>query len=305
MQYRTLIVDAPFVARWLFEAKGPDATIPAALQWLIRLEAEHKPCHMVLCWERNAWPDDGIQRGTSFVGLHRPRAEIVEGYKANRPEPDPRYATCVKSILEGVQRLGWFQYRPMFDDGEADDVAATVSSLTRGPHLLWTADKDWAQLVRANVHMARWRIRDHAGDLLTPETIAGVMGWPAELIPSYLALCGDASDNVPGAPQIGPHRATDLLKACPDLLQRLDANECEFILRAGEAAGPGIGKWFQKVIDSRDLVLACWDVVTLRSVDLCQLEPDEGPTAEAAILWAHKIGLAYLEPQIRQYFDRP
>jgi 5'-3' exonuclease len=93
---------------------------------------------------------------------------------------------------------------------EADDLIGTLAAHWRDrghPVCIITSDKDLAQLIdrndtwwdfTRNQKLGRAKIKDKFG--VFPEQIA-----------DYLALTGDAVDNIPGVPGIGPKSAAALL----------------------------------------------------------------------------------------------
>ncbi len=150
------------------------------------------------------------------------RNEIFPDYKANRP-PAPielkRQFQWCQQLCEALG-LHW-QADPSW---EADDLIGTWSAMAnaRGRAVsIVTRDKDLAQLITPQDHL--W---DFAGDKrLDSDGIKAQFGvWP-EQIADYLALTGDAVDNIPGVAGVGPKAATALLQAFDTLeavYQRLD-----------------------------------------------------------------------------------
>ncbi len=97
---------------------------------------------------------------------------------------------------------------------EADDVIGTISA--RVPHgvhcYIVSSDKDTLQLVTEDVTVVSPNNR--ANKVFTPELVTYEMGVPPEQIPPELkALMGDASDNIPGIPLVGPKTAVRWLTA--------------------------------------------------------------------------------------------
>jgi len=84
-----------------------------------------------------------------------------------------------------------------------------------------SGDKDLAQVLRG--HDFWW---DFARDRqLGAAQVIEKFGVPPEAIQDYLGLCGDAVDNIPGVPGIGPKTASALLQEFGDmevLYQKLD-----------------------------------------------------------------------------------
>jgi DNA polymerase I len=97
---------------------------------------------------------------------------------------------------------------------EADDVLATVASLLRQegrPALVVSGDRDLLQTAHGSVRVHF--VGRRGKDALTYDE-GGVLerfGVPPWRLPSYVALVGDTSDNLPGVPGIGPGTAKKLL----------------------------------------------------------------------------------------------
>jgi 5'-3' exonuclease len=136
------------------------------------------------------------------------RNEIYADYKANRdPAPD-----------ELQRQFGWCQDLSralgltVCADSyfEADDLIATLARQCRErgqPVCVVTGDKDLAQLVVDRDHwwdFSRRRRLDRAG-------VFEHFGVHPHQIADYLALTGDAVDNIPGVPGVGPKTASALL----------------------------------------------------------------------------------------------
>src|SRR5215472_10434840 len=94
---------------------------------------------------------------------------------------------------------------------EADDIIATVSTkaLTAGLYpVVVTLDKDLYQLVDTILIL-----NTSKDDLIVDrDKVRELFGVAPEQIPDLLALWGDTSDNIPGAPGIGEKTARDLIQ---------------------------------------------------------------------------------------------
>ena len=139
------------------------------------------------------------------------RRELYPEYKQNREKASSVMIEQLRRTLAELERWG---YRVVGVPGqEADDVIATLAKLgSKAGYAvdIWTPDKD----VRQALHWARTRIVDPlngtvitGGDLLTDEK----WGIPPNMIPSFLALVGDGSDNLPGIDGCGPKQAAKIL----------------------------------------------------------------------------------------------
>jgi DNA polymerase-1 len=132
------------------------------------------------------------------------RDEQYAEYKANRsPMPDD-LSRQVEPLYEAVRALGW----PLLsiEGVEADDVIATLAeqATRRGWRtVISTGDKDLTQLVDGSV---LW-VNTMSNEKLDREGVAAKFGVPPEKITDYLALVGDAIDNIPGVDKVGPKTA--------------------------------------------------------------------------------------------------
>ncbi len=103
---------------------------------------------------------------------------------------------------------------------EADDVIATLAGQARGEGIdvmVVTGDRDLFQLIEPGVRiMATGRgITDTK--IYDREAVLDRYGIPPELIPDFVGLKGDTSDNIPGVPGIGDKTASQLLQEWGDL----------------------------------------------------------------------------------------
>ena len=102
------------------------------------------------------------------------------------------------------------------DGYEADDIIGTLaySANKKGFEVfMMTPDKDFGQLVTENVHLYKPAYMGNAVDVMGPKEVCEK--WDIENVSQVvdmLGLQGDASDNIPGIPGIGPKTASTLLK---------------------------------------------------------------------------------------------
>ena len=141
------------------------------------------------------------------------RHEAYAPYKAQRMKMPEDLAACIPYALELAEALNIPVVR--IDGFEADDVMGTLA--VKGAEAgfdvyMATPDKDAAQLVRPGVKLYR---PGRAGDAAEIYDEARVCEhWnlkaPSQMI-DYLALAGDASDNIPGIKGVGEKTAGDLI----------------------------------------------------------------------------------------------
>lgn len=142
------------------------------------------------------------------------RTKIYPAYKANREPAPPELKRQFELCRRYVRALGLMeQSSPKY---EADDLIGTLVHLGRKngrPSTIVTRDKDLTQLLNKDDFF--W---DFAGKgKLSYEKIIDSFGvWP-EQIADFLALAGDAVDNIKGVPGVGKKTAISLLKHFGDL----------------------------------------------------------------------------------------
>jgi DNA polymerase-1 len=140
------------------------------------------------------------------------RDDIYPQYKATRQAMPEDLAMQIEPLLETVRALGWPVV--VVDGVEADDVIATLVTHAETVHgwdsVISTGDKDLTQLVTGKV---LW-VNTMAVPIekLDPAGVKAKFGVPPERIIDYLALMGDAVDNVPGVDKVGPKTACKLIE---------------------------------------------------------------------------------------------
>ncbi|MFZ0256785.1 MAG: DNA polymerase I [Gammaproteobacteria bacterium] len=159
------------------------------------------------------------------------RDELYPAYKANRPPMPDELAHQIEPIHAVVRALGL----PLLEipGVEADDVIGTLATGAAALGLrtiISTSDKDLAQLVNEDIIL----VNTMDASKLNPTTVEAKFGVPASLIVPYLALIGDAVDNVPGIPKVGPKTAAKWLKVYGSL-SRLMAEADSITGKVGEA----------------------------------------------------------------------
>ena len=154
---------------------------------------------------------------------HTFRHELFPEYKAQReatPEDIKRAVPIIKDLIKAY-RIPILEV-PGF---EADDVIGTMAkaAVREGYEVrMITPDKDYAQLVEPNLLMQRPGHGNVPWEILGPQEVCEKYGLQSPLqVIDYLALMGDAADNIPGCPGVGPKTATTLLQqfgSCEDII---------------------------------------------------------------------------------------
>ncbi|MFN4173533.1 MAG: DNA polymerase I, partial [Parachlamydiaceae bacterium] len=177
-----------------------------------------------------------------FDGPHnaKSREALYANYKAHRASmpPDLNYQIewgRVWCDLYGIPSLS-------IPEVEADDTMGTIAKWGKDHGyeiFLVTSDKDMCQLVNGQVKIINIFKDNLLIDEAEVEKIYGVR--PDQFI-DYLAIMGDASDNVPGIAGFGPKTASELLKQFGSLDEilsnpdKLSGKKKEVIIREKENA---------------------------------------------------------------------
>ncbi len=136
------------------------------------------------------------------------RHALLPSYKANREPAPPELKRQFALCREFCRHLGVAEFASR--EYEADDLIGTLAARVRADGLrvtVVTRDKDLSQLVGPGDRF--WDYSDAAE--YAYEEIAARFGVAPERMADYLALTGDAVDNIPGVPGVGPKTATALM----------------------------------------------------------------------------------------------
>ncbi len=181
-------------------SKGHNTSVPFGFtNTLLEVIQKQKPTHIAVAFDTSA---------PTF------RDEIFTEYKATRqetPEDIRSGLPIVKEILKG------FNIPILALDGyEADDIIGTLAKRAEREGFevfMMTPDKDFGQLVTDKIKLYKPAYMGNAVDILGPKEVCEK--WDIEDVSQVidiLGLQGDASDNIPGIPGVGPKTAADLLK---------------------------------------------------------------------------------------------
>ena len=165
---------------------------------LLKAIKDEKPDYVVACFDK---------------GRETFRNEIYDGYKANRKQTDNELIMQIPRVRQIVEVLNV----PLYEQKgvEADDLIGSLATIATKDGLqtvIVTGDNDALQLVNDSVSV--YSLRRGVTDTLVyhRDDVKEKIGVFPEQIVDYKALSGDASDNIPGAPGIGPKTAVELLE---------------------------------------------------------------------------------------------
>jgi DNA polymerase-1 len=140
------------------------------------------------------------------------RHELFPAYKANREKAPEDLHAQVAVIEEILSALGVSSLRR--DGFEADDLIASLAEACRRERrdcYILSSDKDILQLVGGGVYVLHPGRGGSGMETWGPEKVREERGISPEQMVDYLALCGDASDNIPGVAGVGEKTAVKLL----------------------------------------------------------------------------------------------
>jgi DNA polymerase-1 len=188
----------------------PTGAVLGVLNMLLRMQREQNPELVAVVFDAP---------GKTF------RDELFAEYKSHRPPMPDDLRSQIEPLIDAVQALGLPLLR--IAGVEADDVIGTLAqrAVNSGLQvLISTGDKDMAQLVNERVTLVNTMTNsslDRAGVKVKFDV------YPEQII-DYLALVGDASDNIPGVPKVGPKTAAKWLneyRTLDNLLENQDRIE--------------------------------------------------------------------------------
>lgn len=268
-------------SNWLFRAyhalpplTAPDGTPTGAVHgmgnMLRRLIKDYAPQQLAVVFD---------PPGKTF------REDIYPEYKANRGATPEDLVIQFPLVVELCEAMG---LRVLQIPGvEADDVIGTLATraAARGePVLIVSGDKDLAQLVTDQVHI----LDTMKNRRMDPGGVVEKFGVAPERIVDYLALMGDASDNIPGVPGVGEKTAAKLLK---------EHGTLDDVIAASANIKGKLGENLRASLDTLPLAK---DLATIRieldlPVGLEDLAPGE-PDHEQLDAFHARLGMSRREP---------
>jgi 5'-3' exonuclease len=202
-----LAIDGPFVLYRSFfalpdsikDADGnPVNALLGSVNLILRIAADAQPRAIVVCFGAEA--------------AHY-RTELYPDYHAARP-PVPDALQWQFDRAPGLfEAFGWTSMSS--DSLEADDLLGALADAevdAAGRALIMTGDRDMYQCAAENVSVVFLKQGASGFEEVDPAEVRRRYGIEPELVPDFIALRGDPSDGLPGAPGIGAKTAAALLE---------------------------------------------------------------------------------------------
>lgn len=188
-----------FLGRPMVNSRGEDTSIIFGFtRYLLDLIGREHPTHIAVSFD----PPGGTFRN-----------RLYPAYKANRGETPQLVIDSLEPLTNIVKALDIPVL--MVHDFEADDVIGTVAKRFHSSKMdvyMVTPDKDYGQLVGPGIYQLKPGKGGSDSEILGVKQICDKYGLSStSQVIDMLALCGDASDNVPGVQGIGPVGASKLL----------------------------------------------------------------------------------------------
>lgn len=196
---RILLVDISWLFRRFWHTTPESAERnTAAQQVLDRLTTLENEAHVICCLDAPPYK----------------RKELFPEYKGQRAEPSEELTAAKRWLLGQLKARGYPIARAK--GYEADDVMATLAELLiDGEHCedvwLYGPDKDMWQCLGPGVYQYCPGDKNKPDECRSEMWLREMKGLLPEQVVDYLALVGDASDNVPGCPGVGEKTALKLL----------------------------------------------------------------------------------------------
>ena len=275
-----LAIDGPFVLYRSFFAL-PDAitdgdghpvnALLGAVNLILRIAADRRPRAIVVCF--------GAEAATYRTDLYPP-------YHAQRPPVPDALAWQFERAPALFAAFGW----PSMDseDLEADDLVGSLAGAEvdgGGTALIMTGDRDMYQCAGERVSVVYLKQGSSGFEEVDPAEVRRRYGIDPPLVPDFIALRGDPSDGLPGAPGIGAKTATALLERHGSL---------EAVIAAADQERPRIGAALR---DNADELRAFKEIATLRPSTVSVPEDRETDLAGGATA-ARELGMNRLAQRL-------
>ena len=202
-----LAIDGPFVLYRSFFALPDSITdgdghpvnaLLGAVNLILRIAADARPRAIAVCWGAEA----AVYRTALYPDYHAARPPVPDALQWQFDRA-PALVTA----------FGWTSLTTA--ELEADDLLGALASAESdrgGRALIMTGDRDMYQCATDTVSVVYLKQGARGFETVDPAEVRNRYGVAPELVPDFIALRGDPSDGLPGAPGIGPKTAAELLE---------------------------------------------------------------------------------------------
>lgn len=189
-----------FIKNPRINSKGTDTSaIMGFMNSLLDVIKRERPDHLAVCFDRGGSKD---------------RVEMFPEYKANRDETPE----AIRIAIPYIEKILKAMHIPIIvkEGFEADDIIGTLSKQAEKAGYktyMVTPDKDFAQLVSENIFMYRPVFGGGYETWGIPEVKEKFEIEHPDQVIDFLAMKGDAIDNIPGLPGVGDKTAKKFIAA--------------------------------------------------------------------------------------------
>lgn len=220
------------------------------------------------------------------------RVELYPPYHAHRDPMPPELSYQWKQAPRLLEGLGW--QAPTSEDLEADDVMYSFARAESGGGrraLLLTADRDLYGATDSNVAVLELGKAGQPSVEIGPEQVRERYGVDPSQVPDFIALRGDPSDGLPGAPGIGAKTAAQLLR---------DHGSLEALLAAAESKNEGglRPRVASALKENAQLLRDFKHIATLQTVPIAPT-PDSATDFAGGAEVAEELGMRRLSARLR------
>jgi DNA polymerase-1 len=275
-----LAIDGPFVLYRSFFALPDSITdgdghpvnaLLGAVNLILRIAVDRRPRAIVVCF--------GAEAATYRTDLYPP-------YHAQRPPVPDALAWQFERAPALFAAFGW----PSMDseDLEADDLLGSLAGAevdSGGTALIMTGDRDMYQCADERVSVVYLKQGSSGFEEVDPAEVRRRYGIDPPLVPDFIALRGDPSDGLPGAPGIGAKTATALLERHGSL---------DAVIAAADQERPRVAAALR---DNADELRAFKEIATLRPSTVSVPEDRETDLAGGAKA-ARELGMNRLAQRL-------
>jgi DNA polymerase-1 len=223
------------------------------------------------------------------------RVQLYPAYHAHRDPMPVELAWQWERAPELLASLGWTV--PTSEELEADDVMfsfACTEEENGGGALLLTGDRDLYGAVSERVAVVELRKGSTHGEL-GPAEVRERYGVDPQLVPDFIALRGDPSDGLPGAPGIGAKTAAELLRSYGSLEAALLAAEADDALFSDDMRP----RTATALRENAELLRTFKQIATLQRIDVDR-PPDRATDFAGGALAARKLGMNRLAERLEK-----
>jgi 5'-3' exonuclease len=275
-----LTIDGPFVLYRSFFALPDSITdgdghavnaLLGAVNLILRIAADCRPRAIVVCF------------GAEAAAY---RTDLYPAYHADRPPVPDALDWQFARAPDLFGAFGWSTADT--DDLEADDLLGALAEAevdAGGRALIMTGDRDMYQCAGERVSVVFLKQKSAGFDEVDPAEVKARYGIVPSLVPDFIALRGDPSDGLPGAPGIGPKTAAELLDRYGSL---------EAVIAAADEQRPRIAASLR---DNADELLAFRDIATLRPAQVA-LPEDAETNLDGGAVAARALGMNRLAERL-------